>query len=662
MILARLLAALLLIFGLLPIVNWIPGGYRADWYNERLSLWFPGLAIVVGVALIMVITTRRWPALWRTGAWQRVSNRWHSGGWTSDLLLAGASLVAYLVVAQLVFSARPLLIDEIIQVYQARIFASGNLWLPVPEFPELRSAILLVDTGERLYAQFPAGGSAIIAIGTLLGAEWIVGPICAALSVLIFARLLRRVEPQSSTALAAVLLLAFSPFVLFMSGTLMNHVSVLTFLLLAALGLAAAVQDDTPRAWPALWCGLALGIAASIRPLDAATVALPAAAWLLYRLRGGMPHLKPLLVSGVGVAIPMALLMYINWQWTGNPLRFGYEELWGSGVGLGFGASAWGEPHTPMRGLELVNLYLLRLQSHLFETPVPSLLFATVTLGLMRTVRPFDKWMLWCTALLILAYFAYWHDGYYLGPRFLYPIAPWLAWWSVRLPSTLREWRVPEQPLRFAMVSGVLALGIGMLQLMPIRANQYRLGMLTMRVDLAQLARDNGIEHGTILVRESWGAQMIARMWALGVSRPAAEAYYRTTDACALETAIVTIEQQRGNAADLERELLPTRADAPRLVSLTATPDTTLRALPGARYSRRCIRRIEEDKSGASLWPPVLLVQDGNTWIRELHERSASEIDTSRPVWLMTRHPSPGGAIMFERVDTDSMRAEWLLP
>jgi hypothetical protein len=480
--------------------------------------------------------------------------------------------------------------------------------------------------------------------------------------VLLLARLMRRVEPQAGVALATVLLFGASAFVLFLSGTLMNHVPLLTLVLLTAVALAACTQDTTARATPAFVAGLAIGGAATIRPLDALTVAIPTALWLAWRLRGGWHHLRPLLASGLGVALPMAALMYVNWQWTGHPLRFGYEELWGTGVGIGFGASAWGAAHTPMMGLELVNLYLLRLQSHLFETPAPSLLFATATLLLARSWKAFDRWVLWSAVLLVFAYFAYWHDGYYLGPRFLFPLAPWLAWWTARLPGVLGEWRVPVRAQRAVVIGGVVAFAIGTAQLVPIRAFQYRLGMLSMRVDYAASAREAGVEQGTVLVRESWGAQMIARMWALGIPRPDAEQYYRTTDACTLETAIHATEAAGEDAAGLRARLEPSRAQASQLHALTVSPDTTLRALPGARYTPRCLRRLAEDQSGAALWPPLLLVQDNNTWLRDLHELSAPGIDPSRPIWLMTRHPSPGGRIRFERVDPDSMRAEWQLP
>ena len=45
-------ALILLVFGLLPIANWIPGGHDAPWYGERLSGWLSGGAIVLGVAII----------------------------------------------------------------------------------------------------------------------------------------------------------------------------------------------------------------------------------------------------------------------------------------------------------------------------------------------------------------------------------------------------------------------------------------------------------------------------------------------------------------------------------------------------------------------------------------------------------------------------------
>ncbi len=252
----------------------------------------------------------------------------------------------------------------------------------------------LVDTGRRLYGQFPVGGPFFLAIGVLFHAAWLVGPVMAAIGVYLFGRLLRRIESQPGTALAALLLYAFAPFTLFLSGSMMNHVTTLTWLLAAALAIVIATEDARPRPGSAAWAGVALGIAATIRPLDAAAFALPTAAWLLWRLRGGRNQLAPLLASGVGIAVPITLLLLVNAAWTGNPFRFGYIELWGHTHALGFHEAPWGLPHTPARGLELINLYLLRLQIYLFETPAPAMLFATAALMLERRATPFMRWVL----------------------------------------------------------------------------------------------------------------------------------------------------------------------------------------------------------------------------------------------------------------------------
>lgn len=653
---------MLAVFGLLPIANWIAGGHEAPWYGERLALWGSGLVIVLGLGVLLQIVLRRWPHLWREGQWHRLAARWHRAGWKGDLLCAIAALVTYALVATIVFESRPIVIDEIIQLFQARIFASGRLWLPVPDLSSLRSSLFLVDSGARLYGQFPAGGPAMLALGTLVGMEWLVGPAFGAVSVLLLARLVRRLETSPGTALATVLLFGWAPFVVFMSGTFMNHVTSLSSLLAAGLAVAYLSETDEPRPWGALACGLALGLAITIRPLDGIAMALPTAGWLVLRLRRGIGHLRPLIASGVGIAVPLGALMLVNWRWTGSPLTFGYEALWGSGVGLGFGHASWGQPHTPILGIELINIYLLRLQSFMFETPVPGLLFATAALWLTKVVRPFDRWVLWCSGLLLLGYFAYWHDGYHLGPRFMYPLTPWLALWTARLPGRLRDRGMRGAIERFAVSTGIIALSIGAVQLLPIRLFQYHTMVHSTPGNYESAAREAGIHDATILVRESWGAQLIARLWALGVSRPATESYYRTTDACVLETAITTAEKSPGDAGIVESLLARSRADTSRLVALIGSSDSTLRALPGSVYSARCVRRLREMEGSRTNWAPALLVQDSNSWMRDLHELNARAVDLRRPVWLLTRQPAPDGTPRFERVDVDSMHREWSEP
>ena len=658
----RFAAFVLLVLGLLPIANWIPGGHAAPWYADRIDAWSSGGAIVLGIAVIAWILLRGRPGLWPAGAWGTAARQWHRADWAADLGIALAAFGLYAAVSRLVLSASPLLIDEIIQVYQARTFAAGAFWRVAPAHPEFTGAMHLIDWGGKVYGQFPAGGPAMLALGTLAHAEWLVGPCFAAIGLFAFARILRRIEGRHGVALAALLLYGFAPFTIFLSGSMMNHVTTVTWLLLGTWALAAATATAAPRAGLAFAMGLAFAVAATIRPLDGAVFAIPAGAWLLGRARRGGGHVVALLASGVGIALPLLMLGVINAAQTGDPLRFGYIEMWGRSHELGFHEAPWGFPHTPARGLELANLYLLRLQTYFLETPVPSLLFATGALALVRRVSAFDRWALIACGGIVLAYFGYWHDGFYLGPRFMLPLAPWLALWTARFPAELGE-RTPSLPLRHAVVvAGLSALVIGSTQLLPLRARQYRNGMLSMRIDADSVAAAQGVRGAIVLVRESWGAQVIARMWGLGVSRVEAEQLYRSVDLCRLDEAVARVEAAGGGAPALAQAVAADRADSAQLIPLRVSVDTTGRVMPGSTLTPSCTRRVLEDRAGYTLFPPLLLVRDStNRYIRDLHARDTLLLasEPGRPVWLLTRATDVGSPLRFERVNLDSARAEW---
>ncbi len=660
---AQLAALFLLCFGLLPIANWIPGGHDAPWYANRLAEWWLNGGIVCGIGVVAAIAFRSNPGLWRTGLWARVAAKWRAAGRAGDAGIAGLVFVVCAVVSRVVLSAKPLLIDEIISLYQARIFTTGRLWLPASAHPEFTNAMHLLDWNGKVYGQFPAGGPAMLAIGTLVHAEWLVGPAATAIGAYLFGRLLRRLDLRDGTALAALLLYSLSPFTIFLGGSMMNHVTTTMWLIGAALALVIATEGESGRPRSAFLMGLCLGIAASIRPMDAAAFAIPAAGWLVWRARLGSTHFKALVLSGVGVALPMALLFYINAQQTGHPLRFGYIEMWGKSHELGFHVPPWGAPHTPARGVELVNLYLLRLQEYFLECP-PSLLFATFALAFATRLRAFDRWIFAASGMLLLGYFAYWADGDYLGPRFMLPLAPWLALWTARLPAMMEGRRIAIPVIRGTVVAGVAALLLGLASDLPVQARLYRNGMSSMRLDIEGAAAASGVHNAIVFVRESWGAQMMSRMWGLGVNRMEAEHLYRTNDACRIESAIAAADHAGGDGATLMQHLAGYAVDSAKLVTVPTLPDTTVRFLPGSSLTPRCVRRIVEDQAGFALYPPFLLVRDGNVYVHDLHARDSLVLaeHPGKEIWLLTKSPKVGSPLRFERVKPDSMRAEWQLP
>ena len=87
-------------------------------------------------------------------------------------------------------------------------------------------------------------------------------------------------------SLLASLLFAFAPYMVFMSGSQMNHVPTLLGTCAASLALERATAPGASvrhRSLCALACGLALGFAATVRPVDAVAFAAPVALWLAWR-------------------------------------------------------------------------------------------------------------------------------------------------------------------------------------------------------------------------------------------------------------------------------------------------------------------------------------------------------------------------------------------
>lgn len=660
-------AMVIFLFGFFPIVNWIHGGREWPRFGADLEGWLAGSAIALGAGVLYLILARRVPALWRSDALAPVVRMWVRWPHTANALLALAALVLYICSAWYVFSGRPLLVDEVLQLFQARLFASGRIAGTVDPAQELFSALFQVEHNGRVFSQFPPGGPAVLALGVLVGATWLVVPVCGALTVWCFAALARRLEPdRPGVALLASLLFAFAPYMVFMSGSQMNHVPTLLGTVVALLAVERATAPETlsSRRWRwALLCGAGLGFAATIRPLDAAAFAIPIALWLVWRTIQDRRQIVPLLASGVGVAVPVGLMLWFNLRTTGSPLLFGYQALWGKSHDIGFHAAPWGAVHTPARGLELVSLYFLRLQTYLFETPVPSLVACLIALVLTQRLRRMDRVLLAGSALLVVSYFAYWHDGFYLGPRFFVCLLPALALWSARLYP---EWRARwgrGASYRVVVVASVVSVLIAAFVSVPLRADQYRAGLKTMRWDLEGAARAAGVRNALVFVRESWGAQIMVRLWAVGVPHSDAQALYRSVDACALERGLDSLERTGGRDGVARSVLYPLFRDSSRVVRSPFSADSSERVLPGAEYGARCVRRLQEDRAGFTVYLPFI-VADGDdiVYARDLHARDSVLLARypSRPVYLV-RPPSDGEGVppRFWRVSRDSLLADW---
>jgi hypothetical protein len=603
-VLGIIAALTIAVFGFAPLIACAPATCALR------SEWLSGTSIVIGAGVIYEILSRRWsPKLPKIS----LPPEWS---------VAVVAFVVYAAVAAFVFQRRPILIDEIALVHQAEIFASGHLWLPAPAHPEFFSTLQMVTANGRVYSQYPPGGPAMLVPFVLAHASWLAGPFFGALSVLAFAFFLRAAEPNPRVRLGALALFAFAPFVAFMSGTHMSCVSTLAWILAGAAAIAHAARAESPRLWPALLAfagGLAFGIAATIRPADTLAFAIPAGIWSLRRWPNA-------LAAAAGVAIPIGLMMLVNANTTGGPLLFGYEVFWGKGHELGFHESPLGHMHTPAEGLRFVSTYFLQLNKYLFETPIPSLLPAIAALAWARRIDTPDRYLLASAALLGAIYAAYWHEGFFLGPRFFFALAPMFALWTARLPTL-----VTGRALVAALVTSfVIAATVGI----PARATQWASSFATERWAQPDVARRAGVHDALVFVREGWEAELVARMWALAVPPASAERIVLATDACRLDSAITEIESSHERA---EQALLPLLRESALVHRVAAGPGANIPIQAGYAYPEWCTRQVTLSARGVTPLAPESILDDGNVYARDLGARDTLLLATyrNRPVFVL---------------------------
>ena len=122
-------------------------------------------------------------------------------------------------------------------------------------------------------------------------------------------------------------------------------------------------------------------------------------------------------------AVPIAALLATNRALTGDALTFAYDVLNGPDHRPGFHMSPLGFEHTPMTGLYLVSLYLMRLNESLLGWPVPVVALIAAGMAAWRSVTKWDHLLLAFLCTTLVAYWLYWGDGSFHGPRFLFNVS-----------------------------------------------------------------------------------------------------------------------------------------------------------------------------------------------------------------------------------------------
>jgi hypothetical protein len=208
-------------------------------------------------------------------------------------------------------------------------------------------------------------------------------------------------------------------------------------------------------------------------------------------------------------------------------------------------------------------------------------------------------------------------------------------------------------------VAAVMALFVSI----PARVREYAHAFVPMRLDYLAAARQGRVSNALIFVRESWGTQIMARLWALGVPRSETELLYGKVDACALDQSATALEHTDVRGAAAVSALMPLLADSASVVKSPFSLDVTERYLPGSVYAPECVQRIAEDQAGFTLLAPLLYADWGtNVYARDMHARNLALVRRypDRAIYLLRPPTNAIGALpQLYPLRPDSLQVAW---
>ncbi len=365
----------------------------------------------------------RFDSFWRAkiGDWNTEPNptaridRW-------IVVVAISSGVASALFCLFVYDNHPHVPDEVVYLLHARYLAHGMLELPAPPVPAAFDLDLMTLDGARWYSPVNPGWPFVLALGELVHAPWIVDPLLGAASVLLAYLFVREIASLAIARVAAVLL-AVSPWFLYMNMSFMTHSLTLFCGLLAAWGVARARRTNASSfAWLA---GAGVGMVALIRPLEGLVLALMLGVWAigLGGKRMSFASIAGLVLGTIAVA---SLVFPYNAHFTGSPTKFPINEyvdrVYGPGKNdLGFGANrglGWGldafPGHTPYEALLNAQTNFFAINAELFGWGAGSLVLVCWLFARFKFERN-DKLMIAFIAAIVVANSFYWFSG---GPDF----------------------------------------------------------------------------------------------------------------------------------------------------------------------------------------------------------------------------------------------------
>lgn len=341
------------------------------------------------------------------------------------------TLISALLLSFLAFQNIPHVEDELAHMFQAQYFALGklNLVAPAPEIAAALEYYLIPVYDGKWYSMMFPGWPMVLSLGYVVGMPWLVGPLLAALSVLVAHTFTSRTSDRGTANVVAVLI-AISPWFIASSASYMQH----TVTVATALGawVLVTISQERKSVVFALIGGCLMGYLFLTRPVEALILGTLTGLWLLPTLRARKGWL---MVGGYGLGCILvgSFVFYYNYVLIGEPfmtpLNHYLEGLWGEGANrFGFGSDIGSVPkwrsldafsgHSFWEALVNIQHSGFMLSTDLFGWSIGSLGFLIFHMIWGKKSR-FDIYMMIIAILVVGVYAFYWFvSGFYIGPRY----------------------------------------------------------------------------------------------------------------------------------------------------------------------------------------------------------------------------------------------------
>jgi len=341
-------------------------------------------------------------------------------------LLAALVFLTTNLISLYIFNRTPHIHDEAAYDFQAKIFLNGRLYVHSPCAAEIFDFPHVINNG-RWYSQYPPGFPALLSIGYIFKAPWIINTIFASLTIILIFFLGIELFDEKVAFLAS-LFASLSYWFLILSSTMLSHTTHLFFCTLFLLFYIRFIKR--PGLTNSLIAGFGFFVALLIRPYESVLLAIPPALYLLFLMfKEPKKYLKAALPMAFMAALSLMALLAYNYGTTGDPLKMGYIERYGPEHGIGFGRKGYTDtPHTFLRGTNLTAKHFYQLHLHLFGWPISSLLgfilylFYFVKDYRIRKSRNLEVLLLFIILSTIVGLLFYWGLSPILGARMYFQL------------------------------------------------------------------------------------------------------------------------------------------------------------------------------------------------------------------------------------------------